>query len=79
MRNVLSMDAPGTYGWIAFQKAKNAGRIDPARFDRIIATSALDDLLRGAPSAAAPAVAAIAGATGAAALQTTTTNEVTGA
>ena len=44
MRNVRSIDAPGTYGWILHQSAKNSERIRSARFDQLIATAALDDL-----------------------------------
>ncbi|MFE7273679.1 glutamate synthase-related protein [Streptomyces sp. NPDC057623] len=43
-RNNLSVDAPGTYGWIVHQNAKNAGRVRAARFDELLATAALDDL-----------------------------------
>ncbi|MGW6011423.1 glutamate synthase-related protein [Streptomyces sp. NPDC055210] len=43
-RNNLSVDAPGTYGWIMHQNAKNAGRVRAARFDELLATAALDDL-----------------------------------
>ncbi|MEW2572237.1 glutamate synthase-related protein [Streptomyces sp. NPDC047070] len=51
-RNNLSVDAPGTYGWIMHQNAKNAGRVRAARFDELLATAALDDLAsRHAPQA----------------------------
>ncbi|MGW1321054.1 glutamate synthase-related protein [Streptomyces antibioticus] len=43
-RNNLSVDAPGTYGWILHQNAKNAGRVRAARFDELLATAALDDI-----------------------------------
>ncbi|MDO0917349.1 glutamate synthase-related protein [Streptomyces sp. DT2A-34] len=43
-RNNLSVDAPGTYGWIMHQNAKNAGRVRAARFDELLATAALDDI-----------------------------------
>ncbi|PSM41916.1 glutamate synthase large subunit [Streptomyces dioscori] len=43
-RNNLSVDAPGTYGWIMHQNARNAGRVRAARFDELLATAALDDL-----------------------------------
>ncbi|MGW0708234.1 glutamate synthase-related protein [Streptomyces sp. NPDC002643] len=43
-RNNLSVDAPGTYGWILHQTIKNAGRARAARFDELLATAALDDL-----------------------------------
>ncbi|MEO3973842.1 glutamate synthase-related protein [Streptomyces sp. CAU 1734] len=43
-RNNLSVDAPGTYGWILHQNAKNAGRVRAARFDELLATAALTDI-----------------------------------
>ncbi|WP_405949442.1 glutamate synthase-related protein [Streptomyces prunicolor] len=43
-RNNLSVDAPGTYGWIIHQHTKNAERVRAARFDELLATAALDDL-----------------------------------
>ncbi|MFD8935769.1 glutamate synthase-related protein [Streptomyces sp. NPDC059578] len=43
-RNNLSVDAPGTYGWILHQNRKNAGRVRAARFDELLATAALTDL-----------------------------------
>ncbi|WP_435281952.1 glutamate synthase-related protein [Streptomyces koelreuteriae] len=43
-RNNLSVDAPGTYGWIIHQTTKNAGRVRAARFDELLATAALDDI-----------------------------------
>lgn len=43
-RNNLSVDAPGTYGWIVHQTTKNAGRVRAARFDELLANAALDDL-----------------------------------
>ncbi|MFD7812413.1 glutamate synthase-related protein [Streptomyces sp. NPDC059785] len=43
-RNNLSVDAPGTYGWIVHQNTKNAGRVRAARFDELLATAALDDI-----------------------------------
>ncbi|MEW1718147.1 glutamate synthase-related protein [Streptomyces sp. NPDC093109] len=43
-RNNLSVDAPGTYGWIIHQTVKNAGRVRAARFDELLANAALDDL-----------------------------------
>ncbi|NEB00540.1 glutamate synthase-related protein [Streptomyces sp. SID13726] len=43
-RNNLSVDAPGTYGWIIHQTAKNAGRARAARFDELLANAALDDI-----------------------------------
>ncbi|ALJ19600.1 glutamate synthase-related protein [Microbacterium sp. No. 7] len=56
LRNVRGMDAPGTYGWIIHQRAKNAARADRARFDRLLTASALDDL--AARTALLPAGAA---------------------
>ncbi|MFT3860207.1 glutamate synthase-related protein [Micropruina sp.] len=44
LRNVRGMDAPGTYGWILHQQARNEARTDRARFDRLLAEAALDDL-----------------------------------
>ncbi|WP_159498707.1 glutamate synthase-related protein [Microbacterium sp. 18062] len=44
LRNVRGIDAPGTYGWILHQLAKNAARTDRARFDELLTRSALDDL-----------------------------------
>ncbi|MEW1828348.1 glutamate synthase-related protein [Streptomyces sp. NPDC088196] len=43
-RNNLSVDAPGTYGWIVHQTTKNADRVRAARFDELLATAALDDI-----------------------------------
>ncbi|MER5199289.1 glutamate synthase-related protein [Streptomyces sp. NPDC002755] len=43
-RNNLSVDAPGTYGWIVHQTTKNAGRVRAARFDELLANAALADL-----------------------------------
>ncbi|MGW3290600.1 glutamate synthase-related protein [Streptomyces sp. NPDC001002] len=43
-RNNLSVDAPGTYGWIVHQTTKNAGHVRAARFDELLATAALDDI-----------------------------------
>lgn len=48
LRNVRGMDAPGTYGWIIHQRSKNAARTDAARFDALLAESALEDLAAGA-------------------------------
>ncbi|MFD3378487.1 MULTISPECIES: glutamate synthase-related protein [unclassified Streptomyces] len=51
-RNNLSVDAPGTYGWIVHQTTKNAGRVRAARFDELLATAALEDIAtRRAPQA----------------------------
>ncbi|WP_043667079.1 glutamate synthase-related protein [Streptomyces xylophagus] len=51
-RNNLSVDAPGTYGWIVHQHTKNAARVRAARFDELLATAALEDIAtRRAPQA----------------------------
>ncbi|MFJ7417164.1 glutamate synthase-related protein [Streptomyces uncialis] len=56
-RNNLSVDAPGTYGWIIHQTTKNAGRVRAARFDELLATAALEDIAgRRAPQAPTEAV-----------------------
>ncbi|KKD09133.1 glutamate synthase-related protein [Streptomyces sp. WM6386] len=61
-RNNLSVDAPGTYGWIIHQTTKNAGRVRAARFDELLANAALTDLAviasRRAPQAPTEAVTA---------------------
>ncbi|MBD9724396.1 glutamate synthase-related protein [Streptomyces caniscabiei] len=58
-RNNLSVDAPGTYGWIVHQTTKNAGRVRAARFDELLANAALDDLAaRLAPQAPTETVTA---------------------
>ncbi|MDT0573621.1 glutamate synthase-related protein [Streptomyces sp. DSM 3412] len=58
-RNNLSVDAPGTYGWIVHQTTKNAGRARAARFDELLANAALDDLAaRLAPQAPTETVTA---------------------
>ncbi|MEU6371672.1 glutamate synthase-related protein [Streptomyces sp. NPDC046909] len=58
-RNNLSVDAPGTYGWIVHQTIKNAGRVQAARFDELLATAALDDIAnRHIPQAPTEAVTA---------------------
>ncbi len=44
MRNVRGIDAPGTYGWILHQNAKNSERIRSAHFDQLLTTAALGDL-----------------------------------
>ena len=46
-RNVRSIDAPATYGWILYQNRKNAAVLDPDRFDDAIAKASLDDLVAG--------------------------------
>ncbi|MER6673786.1 glutamate synthase-related protein [Streptomyces sp. NPDC000983] len=61
-RNNLSVDAPGTSGWIVHQTTKNAGRARAARFDELLANAALDELAaiatRRAPQAPTEAVTA---------------------
>ncbi|MCX5360202.1 glutamate synthase-related protein [Streptomyces sp. NBC_00124] len=58
-RNNLSVDAPGTYGWIIHQTIKNAGRVRAARFDELLANAALEDIAsRRAPQAPTEAVTA---------------------
>ena len=45
LRNVLSMDSPGTYGWILYQTRKNnqaIGRIPS--YDELFAKNALGDI-----------------------------------
>ncbi len=46
-RNVRSIDAPATYGWILYQNRKNAAVLNPDRFDEAIAKASLDDLVAG--------------------------------
>ncbi|MGW6906013.1 glutamate synthase-related protein [Streptomyces sp. NPDC054940] len=58
-RNNLSVDAPGTYGWIVHQTTKNAGRVRAARFDELLANAALEDIAsRRAPQAPTETVTA---------------------
>ena len=46
MRNVLSMDSPGTYAWILHQDAKNRAALgEIPSFDELFATTALPDLV----------------------------------
>ncbi|MEU0990786.1 glutamate synthase-related protein [Streptomyces sp. NPDC005953] len=54
-RNNLSVDAPGTYGWIIHQNNKNAGRVRAARFDELLATAALADIAASAGRRTPPA------------------------
>lgn len=45
LRNILSMDSPGTYGWILDQDRKNRAILgEMPSFDRLFATQALHDL-----------------------------------
>ncbi|MFT3944295.1 MAG: glutamate synthase-related protein [Ancrocorticia sp.] len=46
-RNVRSIDAPATYGWILYQNRKNAAVLNPDRFDEAIAKASLNDLVAG--------------------------------
>ncbi|GAA4392286.1 glutamate synthase-related protein [Tsukamurella soli] len=50
-RNVLGMDALGTYGWILYQRTRNDSVLDHARFDSILVQAALGDLAKIAPTA----------------------------
>ncbi|RDH11444.1 glutamate synthase-related protein [Tsukamurella pulmonis] len=45
-RNVLSMDAPGTYGWILHHRARNAAVLDDAAIDAMLVEGAMPDLVR---------------------------------
>jgi glutamate synthase (NADPH/NADH) large chain len=56
LRNVRSMDALGTYGWILFQQTKNSRRARAARFDEMLATASLDGLADLAQSLTATVV-----------------------
>ncbi|MFT4267168.1 MAG: glutamate synthase-related protein [Xenophilus sp.] len=47
LRNIRSMDAPGTYGWILHQDARNAGVLGGmVSFDELFAKAALADLAK---------------------------------
>ncbi|MEM6897687.1 MAG: glutamate synthase large subunit, partial [Pseudomonadota bacterium] len=46
MRNILSMDSPGTYAWILHQSAKNRAALgEIPSFDELFSQTALPDLL----------------------------------
>ena len=46
MRNILSMDSPGTYAWILHQDRKNRNALGTIpSFDELFAQNALPDLL----------------------------------
>ncbi|MEM9350953.1 MAG: glutamate synthase large subunit, partial [Pseudomonadota bacterium] len=46
MRNILSMDSPGTYSWIMHQSAKNRAALgEIPSFDELFSQTALPDLL----------------------------------
>ncbi|MCI2265263.1 glutamate synthase-related protein [Sediminivirga luteola] len=47
-RNVRSMDAPGTYGWILFQTRKNHRKLAHIDLDALFYDAARGDLARGA-------------------------------
>ncbi len=48
-RNILSMDSPGTYGWIIHQHARNIGRIGRLpSFEELFAKRAVSDLTTSA-------------------------------
>ncbi|WP_106743447.1 glutamate synthase-related protein [Yoonia maritima] len=51
MRNILSMDSPGTYAWIMHQSAKNRAALGHIpSFDELFAENALPDLLARVPA-----------------------------
>ena len=46
MRNILSMDSPGTYAWILHQNAKNRNALGTIpSFDELFAQAALPDVV----------------------------------
>ena len=46
LRNILSMDSPGTYGWILHQSAKNRAALgEIPSFDALFAENAMPDVL----------------------------------
>ncbi|WP_158636216.1 hypothetical protein, partial [Tsukamurella sputi] len=45
-RNVLSMDAPATYGWILHHRARNAAVLDGATVNAMLVDGAMPDLVR---------------------------------
>ena len=69
LRNVRSIDAPGTTGWIMYQNVKNRRLLESVGTDEILATAAMVDIARELvvtekrqqPSAAAAGLAATAG------------------
>jgi glutamate synthase (NADPH/NADH) large chain len=45
LRNILSMDSPGTYGWILFQSRKNREQLGHIpSFEELFAKNALPDI-----------------------------------
>ncbi|PRY76606.1 glutamate synthase (NADPH/NADH) large chain [Yoonia maritima] len=51
MRNILSMDSPGTYAWIMHQSAKNRTALGHIpSFDELFAENAMPDLLARVPA-----------------------------
>ncbi|WP_424463821.1 glutamate synthase-related protein [Pseudoclavibacter helvolus] len=69
LRNVRSIDAPGTTGWIMYQNAKNRRLLESVGADEILATAAMVDIARELvvtekrqhPAALVPGLAATAG------------------
>uniref|UniRef100_UPI0024AD4E9E hypothetical protein n=1 Tax=Pseudoclavibacter helvolus TaxID=255205 RepID=UPI0024AD4E9E len=69
LRNVRSLDAPGTTGWIMYQNVKNRRLLESVGTDEILATAAMVDIARELvvtekrqqPSTAAAGLAATAG------------------
>ncbi|MGO2660558.1 MAG: glutamate synthase-related protein [Mycetocola reblochoni] len=53
MRNVRSIDAPGTTGWIMYQNQKNEALLSGLGADEMIASAAMSDLLAAAGGAEA--------------------------
>ncbi|MGO3886056.1 MAG: glutamate synthase-related protein, partial [Mycetocola sp.] len=51
MRNVRSIDAPGTSGWIMYQNQKNEALLAGLHIDEMITTAAMTDLLAAAGEA----------------------------
>ncbi|MDF0530613.1 glutamate synthase-related protein [Tsukamurella sp. 8F] len=45
-RNVLGIDAPGTYGWILHQRTKNASVLDHRAMDSMLVDAAVKDMAR---------------------------------
>ena len=46
LRNILSMDSPGTYAWILHQGAKNRSALgEVPSFDALIAENAIQDVV----------------------------------
>ena len=46
LRNILSMDSPGTYGWILFQSKKNLSYLKKIPcFEELFAQSSISDVI----------------------------------